>query len=130
MLNAMLGKTTLIYVLLIERILKAAETYFEGPAGDIYAISNAGVERLHSTTSSPPGPLKSKNRMAHIDGPATAGTFVVLGTRTPMVRTSSLEDHRSRALVVGGFGGSRVPAVYLMDVWSTQELMLAGYVGF
>lgn len=130
MLNAMLGKTTLIYVLLIERILKAAETYFEGPAGDIYAISDAGIKEMHSTTSSHPSPLKSKDRMALIDGPATEGTFVVLRTHTPMVRTSSLQDHHSRTLVVGGFEGSRTPLVYLMDVWSTQELMLAGYVCF
>jgi hypothetical protein len=101
LLNAMLGKTTFIYMLLIERILKATETYFEGPAGDIYSISDAGVREMHSMTSSHPDPLKSEDRMALIDGPATGGIYVVSGTRTPIVRTSSLQDHRSRTLALG-----------------------------
>jgi hypothetical protein len=122
---APLGKTTFIYMLLIERILKATETYFEGPAGDLYSITDAGVKEVHSMTSLPA--LKSKDRIALIDGPATRGMYEVSGTHTRIVRTSSLQDHRSRTLAIRLLGASRASPVYLMDGWSMQELMLTGY---
>jgi hypothetical protein len=120
-----LGKSTFVYMLLIERILKASETYFEGPAGDLYSISDAGVKEVHSMSSLPP--LKGKNRIALLDGPATHGMYRVSGTGTRIVCTSSLQDHRSRTSAIRLLGASRASPVYLMDGWSMQELMLTGY---
>lgn len=124
-INERVGKTSYLYVLLIDRLLKGQKTIFQSTDGIVYEISNT-VQEL------PPfmlPTLAGKDVLALIDadGPQWAPTQQVCFSHVRIVVVSSPNDEQSRRWMKQLPGGVLATA-YMINPFSLKEFLLTGFV--
>jgi hypothetical protein len=86
------GKTSYLYVLLIDRLLRGRNTIFQSTEGTVYEISNTA--RIVSMLPTLAG--KDVLALVDADGPQWAPTRQVCHSRVRIVVVSSPNDEKSR----------------------------------
>ncbi|KIM44988.1 hypothetical protein M413DRAFT_25378 [Hebeloma cylindrosporum] len=117
------GKTSYLYVLLIDRLLRGKDTIFQSINGRIYEISNTGVLELPLSTL----PTLSGNELLVLvdgDGNQAAPMHEVHAPRARIIVASSNKDKTSRRWMKQIPG---VPAMaYMINPFSSKEFLLTG----
>ena len=118
-----LGKTTYLYLRLIDRLLDAKPTYFQTEMGDVFFVDKDGVRHVRDYPNHPPKEIvvalvDADKLVSEPDGLLTSSSAIrIIVTSSP----KNTKDRKWLSQLPIGVG-----EIYLMDVWSSRDLFVAG----